>query len=323
MSSTGSLFYQPGPVGGVSAGNQDLAWIDRNGHVEPLHLPPSTYASPRISRSGRYVAVGVPDTKDASIAIVDLTRTGAPRRLTFGGNNRSAVWTPDERRVAFQSDREGDSATFWQKADGTDVAERLTKPEQRSVHIPYSFSPDGKHLLFGVLKNGRASLWVLSVFDRRASPFGGVESTFQPNAEFSPDGRWIAYTSGETQGVQNVYVQPFPATGTKYQISRSETSGANAMWAPDGAELFFNRGPGDTVVVKVTTSPTFTFGPPAPAPNGGRLSRGPTAPRDYDMSRDGKNFLGITRVGLTESNADEIRVVLNWFEELKQRVPIK
>ena len=145
----------------------------------------------------------------------DLAGGHAMQRLTFGGNNRFAVWSSDSRRIAFQSDRESDLGIFAQDADGTGQAERLTKADPGTSHVPESWSPNGDVLLFTVNKGSDVSLWTLSLQDKKSAPFDTVQARIPTGAIFSPDGRWVAYGSDES-GRTTVYVQPFPPTGAVY-----------------------------------------------------------------------------------------------------------
>ncbi len=322
VSDTGSLIYVPGPAATTAAQN-NLALIDRKGAVEPLKLPSGAYQFPRISPDGKRLAFATDDGKEAIVWIYDLSGTSAMRRLTFGGKNRFPIWSADGARVAFQSDREGDLGIFWQPADGTGTAERLTKPDQGTSHVPESWSPKGERFLFGVTKGSNSSLWTFSLQDRKATPFGRVQSSIPSNAVFSPDGRWVAYGSNETGGFE-IYVQPFPSTGAKYQVSKNGTS-IHPLWSPDGKELYYAPGSGlQFGVVSVTTQPSVTFGNLVPVPRP-FLMFGPGAAREYDITPDGKRFVGVVAAGQTQSGAPatpQIQVVLNWFEELKQRVPV-
>ena len=246
------------------------------------------------------------------------------RRLTFGGKNRLPIWSADSRRVAFQSDREGDAAIFWQPADGTGTAERLTKPEPGTAHSPESWSPDGAHVLFSVTKGSNVSLWTLSLQDKKVAPFGRVQSSEPTNAAFSPDGRWVVYASNEA-GSSRMYVQPFPATGAQYQISMLNGVYVYPLWSRDGRELFAHRVGGGNAfgVLSVTTRPGFTFGNPVEIPGGGLRFTNSRTPRTYDVTPDGK-FIGMVPPGSTETDGSaalHIQVVLNWFEELKRLVP--
>jgi eukaryotic-like serine/threonine-protein kinase len=132
VSNTGSLIYGPGPAGATvaSSGGRALVLTDRKGGSERLKLPPGSYEHPRVSPDGKRVAFGTDDGKEAIVWIYDLAGTTSMRQLTFGGRNRFPIWSADGQHVAFQSDREGDLGIFWQRADGTGAAERLTKPDQ-------------------------------------------------------------------------------------------------------------------------------------------------------------------------------------------------
>jgi serine/threonine-protein kinase len=325
VSSTGSLVYVPGPASTFSA-LSDLALVDRNGAVQPLKLPPGPYEYPRLSRDGKRIAVGSDNGKDAIVWIYDVAGVSSARRLTLGGRNRVPVWSADGERVAFQSDRDGDLGLFWQRADGTTAAERLTKPDKDTAHVPESWSPDGKTLLFSVAKGSSYAVAALSLTDKKVTPVGGIQSRFPPSATFSPDGRWVAYSTRTAPGPPggSLVVQPFPTTGATYPISKSKSLGFHPTWSPDGKELFYFAGPGQFVAVSVTTRPTFTFGNPVPVQNRFLIDRGSGFERNNDITLDGKRFLGVVAAGETASGAPaapQIQVVLNWFEELKARVP--
>ena len=167
----------------------------------------------------------------------------------------------------------------------------------------------------------RASLWTFSLQEKKAEPFGGVEApgAVLARAAFSPDGWWIAYGAGS----EGVNVQPFPATGAKYQIS---ATGISPLWSPDGKEIFYFD-QGGLFLKSVATRPTFTFGNPVAVPSSGSLYLfgGLNATRRFDISPDGR-FIAVIGSGQTASGtltAPQIQVVLNWFDELKAKVPTK
>ena len=164
VSDTGSLVYIPGPPD-ASAGlgeTMQLGLINRKGVIEPLPLPPDAYLMPRVSPDGTRIAFGTDDGKDAIVSIYPLSGKAPRRRLTFGGNNRFPIWSADGKRIVFQSDRDGDAALFWQAADGSSTAERLTTPTNGTSHVPESWSPHGDRLLYTVEKQGDVVLWMLS-----------------------------------------------------------------------------------------------------------------------------------------------------------------
>jgi len=195
VASSGTLVYVPGPPD-PAVNLHQLALATRDGVVTALKVPPGPYTHVRASHDGRQLAVASDDGKEAIVWIYDLSETSAIRRLTIEGRNRFPIWSPSSQRIAFQSDREGDSAIFTQLGNGTGPVERLTKPQKDERHFPGSWSTDGKHLAFTVEKEGEGySLWILSLPDKKTTRFGQVSSIEPIEPVFSPDDGWIAYTS--------------------------------------------------------------------------------------------------------------------------------
>jgi eukaryotic-like serine/threonine-protein kinase len=326
VSGNGSLAYVPGPVSFAAAG-RTLIVSDRNGAIAALPVAPAPYLHPRVSRDGKHVAVSTDDGKETNVWIYELPATSSIRRLTFAGHNRSPIWSPDGQRVAFQSDREGDLSIFVQRADGAGAAERLTKPERDAAHTPESWSPDGRTLLFSAKKDGVFSLWAVSLDDRKVVPFGNVHSAEPIDAMFSPDGHWIVYSSNDKAGAtpspnRGVYIQPFPSTGARYQVPKQRLD-FHPSWDPSGTSLYYIPVVNQFSVIDVRTQPALTFGTAMrlrPLPTRG-LS---TDVRDYDVLPDGR-FLSVSLGSdVSGTNAQpQINVVLNWYEELKQSVPVQ
>lgn len=319
FSDNGTLIYIPGPETG--AAQFDVALADRNGVVQPLKLPPRQYQAPRVSPDGKRVAFAIEDGAESDIWLYDITRPNAPNRLTFGGQNRFPVWSPDGQWIAFQSDREGDLGIFRQRADGSGVAERLTKPVKGISHVPESWSPKGDVVLFHAGEGTNFSLWTLTLNDKKASPFGDVKSLNRTHAAFSPDGKWVAYDMQEPSRTSEIFVQPFPATGARYQLPINRDN-HHPAWSRDGKHLYYVPGPGEFAVIPVSTTPSFTFGTPMPIRQV-LENYAPSSPRHYDVTPDGK-LIGLIPAGQSESTASsttQINVVLNWFEELKRLAP--
>ena len=315
ISETGTLMYIPGDVSGSQP---FLALLDREGKVTPLNLRPALYSSPRLSPDGAAIAFELDNGDGPNVWIYELAGTSAMRRLTFGGRNRYPIWSADGSRITFQSDREGDAAIFWQRADNTGSVERLTTPQRSTAHIPDMWSPKGDVLLYTTMDGSTSSLSMLSYPDRKASAVGEIRGSIRPNAVFSPDARWIAYQSVDS-GRRAIYVEPFPTTGNKSQVVVGENIG-HPLWSADGKELLYGTGPTQINSISMATTPTLRFGNPVRL--NGQLVNDRAGARSYDLSKDGKTILGIAESDDADAtNAGQIRVVLNWFEELKQRVP--
>ena len=303
---------------------------ERSGRSCWFNVSPGPYVHVRASPEGTRLALDSNDGNEEVIWIYELDGTSAIRRLTFGGRNRFPVWSPDGQRIAFQSDRNGDQAIFLQDADGAGGVERLTTPDDGHAHVPESWSPDGKYLSFSVAADTTNALWILSLEDDTTTPFGNVQSIEPIGSVFSPDGQWIAYHSvpaNETSlsTSSGVFVDPFPATGARYQAPKVLRD-FQPVWSPDGSELFYI---GSTVAQQLVATRTsmrsgVTFGSPefAPfVPTAGRLAG---ATRAFDVLPDGR-FVGLVDGSVGDGTASafprELRLTINWFEELTRLVP--
>ena len=318
FSATGSLVYLSG---GVQSVQSRLVWVSRNGAEQPVAAPVHAYQIPRLSPDGRRVAVTITE-QESHVWLYDLTRETLTR-LTFEGNyNLSPVWTPDGKRIAFSSNKEGATNIFWQLADGSGGPERLTTSEY--IHAPMSWSSDGQLLAFFELNpTTQRDIWVLRMSDpsagsgqvRKAQPF--LRTQFDEAVpRFSADGHWLAYISNET-GRYEVYVQLYPGPGGKWQISTE--GGTEPAWNPNGRELFYRSGD-KMMAVDIATQPSFAAGKPRMLFER-RYEAAPFPISNYDVSSDGQRFLMIKPAEQEQAAPTQINVVLNWFEELKQKVP--
>jgi serine/threonine protein kinase/Tol biopolymer transport system component len=318
FSSTGSLVYIPG---GVESAQSRLVWVGRNGAAQPLAAPVRAYRGPRLSPDGSRVSVAIVE-QESQTWLYDLSRETLTR-LTFEGSaNYNPVWTPDSKRIAFTSNKEGVANIFWQLADGSGGLERLATSEYNQA--PMSWSPDGQVMAYIEVNptTGR-DIWMMRMGDpsqgagqvRKAQPFIRTPAT-ESAPRFSPNGRWLAYVSNES-GRFEIYVQPYPGPGEKWQISTE--GGTEPMWNPNGRELFFRSGD-KMLAADVTTQPSFSAGKPRMLFEG-PFEPAPTTFPNYDVSADGQRFLMLQLVEQAEAAPTQINVVLNWFEELKRRVP--
>ena len=307
FSSTGSLVYVSG---GLQGTQRRLVWVDRKGAEQPLSAPSRGYRTPRISPDGRRVAVG---TTENQIWLYDPARETLTR-LTFEGATNTPIWTPDSKRVTFQSDRAGGPPNlFWQLADGSGSPERLTTSE--NLHAPGAWSPDGQVLAFTEIQPTTArDLWTMHLSDHKAQLF--LRTSYnEGEPQFSPDGHWLAYISDES-GRFEIYVQPYPGPGGKWQISTE--GGTEPVWGHNG-EIFYRSG-NKMLAVDTTTHPNFSAGKPKVLFESPYVLSLGTSP-NYDVSADGQRLLMI-KENEQAISIGQINVVLNWFEELKQKVPV-
>jgi Tol biopolymer transport system component/predicted Ser/Thr protein kinase len=285
-----------------------LVWEDRQGGGKPTPAPPRAYSGLTLSRDGKQAAVTI--TSDTQrVWTYDLARGTLTQLTSEQGSRRDPVWTPDGKRLAYRSNKAGGWSLFWRPSDGSGSEERLTTSDKQQ--IPESFSPDGQLLAIEETHSTTANdIWVLHLSDYKEQPFLQTPADeYAP--QFSPDGRWLAYISDESGGAE-VYVQPYPGPGRKWRISSG--GGAGPRWNPNGRELFYQNGD-KMMAVDVTTSPSFSVGTP-------KMLFVVEAEdiADWDVSPDGQRFLMIKPVEQQQA-ATQINVVLNWFEELKQKVP--
>jgi len=311
ISDTGSLIYAPGGV--PPPPSLSLVWVDQRGIEQPAAALQFSFSAPRLSPDGQRVAYPTAG-REFQVYVYDLGR-GTNSRLTGEGWAFYAIWTPDGKRLLFSWGKSRADSLFWQPYDGSSPMERLTTSEYGQR--PGSWSSDGKTLAFvDIHPDTGSDIALLDVGSGRVTPF--LNSQFEEwYPEFSPDGRWMAYTSDESNR-QEVYVRPFPGPGLKQQVSGE--GGSEPLWARNGKQLFYRRE--DQVwVVDVRTDGGLTTGKPRflfEKPGYGR-----TYPiRSWDLSLDGQRFLMTKRENRKPTPVTEMILVQNWFEDLKRLVPI-
>jgi eukaryotic-like serine/threonine-protein kinase len=307
-SEVGSCVY----VGGGAATQRTVAFVDRTGMGQALPLAPQNYGHPRFSPAGDKIAFWI-EQSICDIVVYDIAR-GVLTRLTSGADNHFPVWTPDGQQITYIS-RTTDTPGFElvsKAVDGSGREQRLSETRQNLIATtPLSWVPDGSVLAFV----DRGDIWLLPMSGKR-EPRPFFQSAFNENTPaFSPDGHWLAYTSDES-GQPEIYVQPFPGPGAKYPISTN--GGTEPVWARSGRELFF-RNRDQMMVVQVATQPTFN--PSKPRLLFARSFAQSASRVNYDVSPDGERFV-VVNAGEGEDALNHINVLLNWFEEFKQRVPV-
>jgi len=308
ISRNGTLVYVPGQSG---ESPNELVWVDREGSVTPLTKTPRAFENPRLSPDGRRIALTI-RAFNPDVWVYDLSRSTLTR-LTFDAEeDETAIWTPDGERVTFSSIRGGGRNLFWKPADGSASEELLSEREYHS-HLG-SWSPNGVLAFQEQHPTTGWDIWMLSLEgDSKPQPF--LQTAFTEDwSQFSPDGQWLAYMSNES-GRNEVYVQPYPGPGGKWQISTE--GGTEPVWSAKGDELFFRDGD-QMMVVSINTQAAFSAGTPQVLFEGPYTS-GQGFRQNYDVTPDGQRFVMVRAAQGSEQA--QINVVLNWFEELKRLVP--
>jgi serine/threonine-protein kinase len=319
ISDSGTLVYVTEDSPGF--GQRTFVWVDREGNEQPLGAEPNSYDIYfKISPDGMKVALSIMESGNMDIWIWDQERKNS-NRLTFNGSfDVRPIWTPDSKRIIFDSGREGREGIYLIEADGSGKVERVARITDR-IFWPSSISADGKTLFLveNAGDEGRGNVGMLSLEGDRTPKLLLQEEYDETTPRISPDGRWIAYASDES-GRSRIYVRPFPDinSGGRRQVSTSE-GGDSPVWSPDGHELFY-RGENSIMAVPVETEPTLKLGTPVSLfPN--RYYVG-----EFDIHPDGNRLLMLKPAEVidgdsTEDTTPKINVVVNWFEELKDRVP--
>jgi len=312
----GLLVFQSGE----SLHQESIYWISSAGPSQLVATFPGAFAM-RLAPDGQRIALSADQGSGQDIWIYDLQRA-TRTRLTFGGSNINPIWTPDGKDVVYVSVLPGSNELRSIRSDGTGEPNRLYSSPM-GIQTS-SISPDGKHLLFAVQAAGTGGDVFAMPLERTAAAAltGGPVEPFVKTAfnerhpEFSPDGRWVAYASDET-GRYEVYVRPFPGSGGRWQISNS--GGALPVWSRKGSELYYLESDHMMVVAYRSTRDSFAAEKP-------RMWTdhfvNPSAYRRFDLSSDGKRFLQLKPLtSADDKSPTELTFVLNFFDELRRRVP--
>jgi eukaryotic-like serine/threonine-protein kinase len=300
-----------------------LTWVDRTGKLLGVVGAEGYYTDFRLSPKGDTLAVTLVDPKigNPDVWLIDLTRGGPSRfTLAFGSSlNASPVWSPDGARIIFRTNRNGMTELYEKSAGGggneNPVATNETQRAAgiRSPNLVCSdWSPDGRYVIASIPQQASGDdLWLVPLGkDDKPVKFVGSPRD-QLHGNFSPDGRFVAYTSNESGRFQ-IYVQTFPLSDRKWQVSTD--GGYEPRWRGDGREIYYLSEDRKLMAVSVGTSPSFAV-PKMLFQT--RVPEGVTSRRThYVPSRDGQRFLINTQSG--DASPNPITVVLNWQAGLKK-----
>jgi serine/threonine protein kinase len=312
-SKNGILVYRDSGNEVWTTASQELIWVDRQGKKIQSAAPLGQYGNFRLSSDEKRIVFDRGDTTNLSdIWVLDLIR-GVPSRLTFDpGVDNLPIWTPDGLRVLFPSNRNGSFDLYIKNATGAGQEEILIKMGTITGWAT-NWSRDGSFVLYQIPgdKTGQ-DLWIAPQSDDQ-EPFPYLQSQFNEQAgAFSPDGKWVAYVSNET-GRNEVYVQSFPLSSEKFQISNG--GGSEPYWSEDGTELFYVASDRNLMATPIKLSPTFEPGLPKlllPVP-------AKASQHSYAVSGDSQRFL-IVNPSTEEEPAQPVTatIVVNWQAALKR-----
>jgi Tol biopolymer transport system component len=292
-----------------------LSWVSHKGKVESLEVPAQLYSDPRLSPSGRQIAVMIGNYHERRLWIYDLERR-IFEQITFEGSvNRAPVWSPDSTMLAYESNQGGQYNIFLKTLRSDISSKQMNKSPE--VCVPYSWSRDGKKIAFVEFIHGNPNIWLLDTRgDKDPVPFL-VTPKSESQPVFSPSGKLLAYVSDE-DGTPAVYARLLERKERKWKISKGD--GHNPVWAPDGSEIYYSSLDGTKLFsVRVLDSP-FSFGEEVLLFEGLRLPFSGTvgAVWSYDISPDGSRFLMVSET--EESEETRLVVITNWLEDLKRKV---
>jgi Tol biopolymer transport system component len=310
-------------------------WVDRDGNEEPLPVDPDLYRSPKISPDGAKVALAINKGGNEDIYVWDILMGTWTRLTSHEASDDNPLWIRDGKRIVFSSSRDGImNGIYWTLADSTGRVEKLSQASSSGSYLsPSSLSIDGKTLvlqeaILGGISGIDFNIGTLSLEGDHEYESLLYEDYDEGNPKISPDGKWMAYSSNEfSEVIGEIYVRPFPDVDKgKWPVSQG--GGTAPLWSPDGGELFYLT-EDSVMVVQVETEQMFDFKfkkakvlftgnfmPPSSDDNS-----------PWDINPIDKRFLMKKSAPITEeltsaSSQGKIIVVTNWFEELKEKVPV-
>jgi serine/threonine-protein kinase len=323
VSATGILAYVAGSV--FPEIKSSVVWVDRQGREESLGVDTKSYLSVRVSRDGQRVLL-TEHYPPSDVWLYDLERQ-VQRRQTFEGNHTWAIWGPEPNAFTVDSDREGPRFLYRKTVDSGPGSIEKLPVDTENLRLS-SWSPHGRELaVVGHGEQNDCDILILSSEDR-TEPFLHTRYC-EHYPEFSPDGRWLVYSSDES-GQEEVYVRPYPGPGRAVQISTR--GGSSPAWSRDGPEVFYRKVVGSDRTKDAFYSVRLHVDDNRLAPGqpeklfGGTYARSFQI-RSYDVAPDGRFLLikgndeSILSAVIEELFPKRIQVVQNWFAELEEKIP--
>jgi Tol biopolymer transport system component len=305
VSQNGLLVAQTGNQVALS----QLIWFDRKGKELGVVGKPDVYGNVSVAPNGASAAVSKTDmgSQNTDIWTYDLQRDSF-KRVTFDpAIDIGPVWSPDATQLVFSSSRQLSFDLYTKSSDGRQEDKIIVHDDVDKV--PNDWSHDGKYILYA----GGTDLWLLNVPEAQSRIFLKAPAVLK-NAQFSPDGKWVAYASNET-GKWEIYVTSFPEARGKWQVSVG--GGEQPRWRGDGKELFYISSVGKMMATPLMIGANFDAG--APVELFQTLPRLPVTNKDlfvYGVSKDGQRFLVNTQ--MKEAETESMTIILNWTAKLSK-----
>jgi eukaryotic-like serine/threonine-protein kinase len=293
--------------GGAHTGYSELKWLGPDGKELGTVGKPADYVTPAISHDGRKVAVGIRNERQFDIWVLDLAR-GTSARLTFDDKDElHPRWSPDDQRILYTSTRNGPGDVMMKRVSGGSAEETVYATSDDKV--AHDWSGDGRFLAIQELNAKRNTDWDISIYsvaDRKSVPF--VQTRFlEQSPSFSPDGRWLSYTSSES-GQPQIYVQAVGGDG-KWQVSTE--GGVKSSWSADGRRLYYVHSSALYAVDVTTAGDELDAGPPRVVAELPRLKS--HSGLQYAVAADGRILVNsLVSTSRNDRHTEPITLVQNW-----------
>jgi eukaryotic-like serine/threonine-protein kinase len=319
-SETGTFVYLNRPVGSAPMGGAPIQWMDRTGRRTPLRAMSTNWGNPRFSPDGTRLAVEINDGKQLAVWVYEWEHDRASQLTLNPAQNQKPVWTPDGRRIVFWSNRDVQQNLYWQRADGTGDAQRLTNsPHPQSAA---SWHPGGRILAFQETRpHTGADLMVVAIEGDELTGWKvGTPTVFlgTPALErepmFSPDGKWLAYQANDT-GAFEIYVRPFPGPGGTWRISTA--GGITPTWSRTRRELLY-RSPENQLMAATYTASGGSFRAEKPRLWAEGYIGPQTGQRSFDLHPDGERVAVAPEIGSFDRPQDRLVFIFNFVDELRR-----
>jgi eukaryotic-like serine/threonine-protein kinase len=296
---------------GFASGMTRLTWFSREGKPLGNLGPAGNYANPNLSPDGSRVAFdqSSPDGRAIGIWVQDLKLDTASRLTLHPSLNQAPTWSPDGKKIVFTSNRKLINKIYEKNSDGSGPEDEITDMKAGRMVNPWDWSRDGKYML----ERNESELWYYSFAENKSQLYIKGPWVVR-NAQFSPDGKYVAYSTNET-GDWEVYVSSFPEATSKWQVSRG--GGEEPRWRGDGKELFYVSSEGKLMATSVKLGANFeAMAPVALFQTRRRQKISSQDIYTYTVTEDGKKFLFNTL--MEQREAAPLSIIQNWTAELEK-----